>query len=123
VDNSSLMDVGEPKGCLEKYAFYLLLTQSVLLLLVKLKDVFGEILENKFCLAFSWILLKIQQFDYVWVLEIFEEIGLFDGNFMVSAHDLDGCGFSCFDITNEMDSAEVATSDFLQLLVFLHDRI
>lgn len=57
------------------------------------------------------------------MFEVFEEIGLFDGNFLVSAHHLHGCGLACFGVADEVDGAEVAAAHFLQLLVFLHHRI
>jgi hypothetical protein len=57
------------------------------------------------------------------MFEVFEKVGLLDGDFMVSAHHFHGCSLSCFDIADEMDGAEVAAADLLQLLVFLHHAI
>ena len=44
--DSSFMDVSESECGLEKYAFYLLLTQTILLLLVELEDIFWEIFKD-----------------------------------------------------------------------------
>ena len=54
------------------------------------------------------------------MVKVFEEISLFEGYILMSFHQLHGCSLPCFDVSHQVDWAEVTTPHLLQLLVFQH---
>ena len=123
MNDASFVDVGEAQCCLEQHAFHLFFPETELLLLIQLKRVFRKILKNDPRFSLRGVLFEIEQPHDAGVIKVFEEVGLFESNLLMSFHKLHGESLPRLRVSHKVNRTEITAAHLLQHLVFVHGRL